>query len=154
MGPHTANSYAILFDSMIRPLIPYGIKGAIWYQGESNTRSEKDAVSYYRMLSDMIHDWRFRWAEGDFPFIQVGLAGYTEYADYSSDCKWAILRDSQRKVTRNCPNCGIASAVDLGDVKDIHPKDKYTVACRLALWALEHTYAVPGIYGTSPEVSE
>ena len=153
MGPFTANSYSILFDSMIAPLIPYGIRGAIWYQGESNS-APSEAPKYERMLGDMIRDWRFRWGRGDFPFIQVCLAGFTDAQDYTDDCGWAVLRECQRRVMRGLPNSGMASAVDVGDAIDIHPQDKQTVGTRLALWALENTYAVPGVVGLGPEIRE
>ena len=153
MGPHRSNSYSILFDSMIAPLIPYGIRGAIWYQGESNS-ALTEAPKYERMLGDMIRDWRFRWEQGDFPFIQVCLAGYQAEQDYSDDSGWAILRECQRRVMRGLPNSGMASAVDVGEAKNIHPADKQTVGTRLALWALENTYAVPGVVGLGPEIRE
>ncbi len=152
MGPLHSNSYGILFDSMIRPLIPYAIRGAIWYQGESNARPYVTDDMYCRMMCDMIRDWRFRWGQGDFPFIQVCLAGYTEETDYSGDCTWGPIRNGQRKAMRQTPNSGLASALDVGDIVNIHPLDKKTVGNRLALWALENTYRVPDIEGTSPEV--
>lgn len=152
MGPHMANSYGILYDAMIRPLIPYGIRGAIWYQGCSNAHSIADSIKYERLMCDLIRDWRFRWGQGDFPFIQTCLAGYTDEFDYTADSTWAPLRNSQRLSTLKMPNCGLASAVDVGEAKDIHPADKRTVGTRMALWALENTYHVPGVDGTSPEV--
>ena len=152
MGPHTPNSYGILFDSMIRPLIPYAIQGAIWYQGCSNAHSVADSVKYERLMTDLIRDWRFRWGQGDFPFIQTCLAGFTTEFDYTDDCTWGPLRNSQRLSTQKNPNCGLASAVDVGEVLNIHPADKRTVGTRMALWALENTYYVPGVNGTSPEV--
>lgn len=152
MGPHMSNTYGILYDAMIRPLIPYGIRGAIWYQGCSNTRNIAMAVNYERLMCDLIRDWRFRWGQGDFPFIQTCLAGFMEESDYTEDSTWAPLRNSQRLSTLKMPNCGLASAVDAGEVDDIHPADKRTVGTRMALWALENTYHVPGVDGTSPEV--
>lgn len=151
MGPHNPNSYGILFDSMIRPLLPYGIRGAIWYQGCSNTHTAKDAKFYAHQMETLIRDWRYHWQQGAFPFIQVSLAGYTPEKDYAADNNWCYLRDSQRRAMRATPNSGIASALDVGDAKDIHPADKKTVGTRLALWALENTYGLP-IFGTAPEV--
>jgi len=153
MGPGLPNTFANLFDAMIRPLIPYAIRGAIWYQGESNAGSIASSKNYERMMVDMIRDWRFRWGQGDFPFIQTLLAGFTAECEYSGECTWAVLRDSQRKAMLATPNSGIASAIDVGDVSDIHPKDKRTVGTRMALWALENTYNVPDTAGTGPEVS-
>ncbi len=152
MGPMNHNSYSILFDSMIAPLIPYGIRGAIWYQGESNAKSPEQSRQYERKMCDLIRDWRFRWGIGDFPFIQTSLAFYTAESDYNESDNWAELRNAQRKVLNDLPNNGIASALDAGDAADIHPADKKTVGTRMALWALENTYAVPGICGSGPEV--
>ncbi len=151
-GPHNPNTYSILFDSMIAPLIPYGIRGAIWYQGESNAKSEEESRQYERKMSDLIRDWRFRWGQGDFPFIQTCLAYYTQAVEYNDHDTWAVLRDSQRRVRKNVPNTGLASALDAGDAVNIHPEDKKTVGTRLALWALENTYAIPGITGSGPEI--
>ncbi len=152
MGPHNPNSYSILFDGMIAPLIPYGIRGAIWYQGETNAKSIEESRQYERKLSDMIRDWRYRWGLGDFPFIQTCLAYWQTPSAYLEHDTWAPLRDSQRKVSRTLPNVGLASATDVGDAADIHPADKRTVGTRMALWALENTYAVPGVCGSGPEV--
>ena len=151
MGPHNPNSFGILFDSMIRPLLPYGIRGAIWYQGCSNTHTAERAKLYAHQMETMIRDWRYHWQQGAFPFIQVSLAGYTPEKDYAADNNWCYLRDSQRRAMHATPNSGLASALDVGDAKDIHPADKKTVGTRLALWALENTYGLP-IFGTAPEV--
>ena len=151
MGPHNPNSFGILFDSMIRPLLPYGIRGAIWYQGCSNTHTAARAKLYAHQMETMIRDWRYHWQQDAFPFIQVSLAGYTQEKDYAADNNWCYLRDSQRRAMRATPNSGLASALDVGDAMDIHPADKKTVGTRLALWALENTYGLP-IFGTAPEV--
>ncbi len=151
MGPHNPNSFGILFDSMIRPLLPYGIRGAIWYQGCSNTQTPERAKLYAHQMETMIRDWRYHWQQGAFPFIQVSLAGFTPERDYDGDNNWCYLRDSQRRAMRATPNSGLASALDAGDANDIHPADKRTVGTRLALWALEHTYGLP-VAGTAPEV--
>ncbi len=152
MGPHNPNSYSILFDGMIAPLIPYGIRGVIWYQGESNAKSVELSRQYERKMCDLIRDWRFRWGQGDFPFIQTGLAFFMAESDYSENDSWAELRNAQRRVLNDVPNTGIASALDAGDIANIHPEDKKTVGTRMAMWALENTYAVPGICGSGPEI--
>lgn len=152
MGPHFANSYGILFESMILPLIPFSFKGIIWYQGESNADSMESAQRYSRLLSTMIRDWRYRFGQGELPFIQTCLAGYTEACDHTPDSPWAELREQQRKTAANVPGCGLISAVDVGDAKDIHPADKLTVGTRMAKWALEHVYNVPGVQGSSPDI--
>ncbi len=146
LGPATAevgasglgnpNSYSILFDNMIQPLIPYALRGAIWYQGESNSARYDQ---YERLMRDLITDWRFRFGQGDFPFLQVVLAGFRAASDYDPESTWAPLREAQCRAAESTGNL-VASAVDVGDVDDIHPKDKQTVGERLAAAALAQTY--------------
>ena len=128
------NVVTVLYDGMIAPLIPFGIKGAIWYQGESNAGR---AYQYRTLLPTMIKDWRSRWGEGDFPFFIVQLANWQKSADEPKDDQWAELREAQSMTAKNLPNTGIAVTIDIGDAADIHPKDKQTVGKRLALSA-EH----------------
>ncbi len=136
-GYAVANTPSMLFRCMLMPLIPYAIGGIIWYQGESN---ERNARAYGRLIRDMVCDWRRRFGQGDIPFIQVELAGFRQPSEYSDIALWPWLRDSQKALVRDCPNCGMISAVDLGDVYDIHPKRKREVGERLAAWALKWTY--------------
>ena len=126
------NVVTVLYDGMIAPLIPYGIKGAIWYQGESNAGR---AYQYRTLLPTMIKDWRTRWGEGDFPFFIVQLANFQKSSDEPKDDAWAELREAQSMTARNLPKTGIAVIIDIGDAADIHPKDKQTVGKRLALSA-------------------
>ncbi len=135
--PGNQNSPYTLYDGMINPLLPYGIQGAIWYQGESNASVAKD---YFEAHCNMITDWRHAWGQGDFPFICVQLANYTPAREYDSASNWAHLREGQLRTTRECPNTGMASAIDIGDAVDIHPKNKRDVGLRLAQWALAKTY--------------
>ena len=146
LGPATAetagpglgnpNSLAILFDNMIQPLIPYALRGAIWYQGESNA----DRIQQYeRLMRDLITDWRFRFGQGDFPFLQVVLAGFRSPMDYDPESTWGPIREAQCNAAAATGNL-VASAVDVGDEEDIHPKDKQTVGERLAAAALAQTY--------------
>lgn len=125
------NSPSNLFDGMIAPLIPYAIKGAIWYQGESNGGSVASAMEYRTLFPAMITDWRARWGEGDFPFLFVQLARYK-----NPNPGYAVLRESQAK-TLSLPDTGMAVAFDIGDQNNIHPQDKLDVGKRLAL-AAEH----------------
>jgi len=138
LGPGNPNSPAMLFDNMIAPLIPYAFRGAVWYQGESNSNN---AGQYRRVLRDMICDWRFHWGQGDFPFIQVQLANFNA----SLTENWPIIREAQFQVFRDLPNNGMASAIDIGEPDNIHPRYKAEVGRRLALWALTETYGKPGI---------
>lgn len=131
-GPLNPNTPAILFDGMIRPLIPYTLRGVIWYQGENNTRSIEEAREYEKRLHLLIKDWRFHWGQGDFPFYLIQLANYREKALYDENSTWAPLRESQRRVARDERNCGQVSTIDCGEAEDIHPKDKRTVGTRLA----------------------
>ncbi len=121
------NTPTTLYNGMIAPLIPFGIKGAIWYQGEANAGR---AFQYRTLLPTMIGDWRARWGEGDFPFYIVQLANWAPGGE-----SWAELREAQWLTARNVPNAGIATAVDIGDTADIHPKNKQEVGRRLALVA-------------------
>jgi len=134
LGP---NSYpTLLYNGMINPLIPYGIKGAIWYQGEGNAGR---AFQYRRVFSDMIKDWRKQWNQGDFPFLFVQLANFMKPDSIPVESTWAELREAQT-MTLSLPKTGMASAIDIGDALDIHPKDKQTVGKRLALSALNIAY--------------
>jgi sialate O-acetylesterase len=135
-GPGTP---ATLFNAMIAPLIPYAIKGTIWYQGEANA----GAPEQYRVLfARMITDWREKWGEGNFPFLFVQLAAFGK--DGPSDT-WPYLRESQLK-TLALPKTGMATVVDIGNPKDIHPKDKEDVGGRLALAARHVAYGEKLVY--------
>lgn len=151
-GPGMADTPGILFNSMIRPLVPYGIRGAIWYQGESNAKSVLESLSYERKLSTMIRDWRYWWGQGDFPFIQVQLANYSPSFDppFVPASRWAILRDTQRLVCNALPNVYMASAIDIGDLIDIHPQDKKSVGARLAATAFRYVYKDPSVVPFGP----
>ncbi len=127
----------ILYNGMIHPLAPYGLRGALWYQGESNAGRE---VEYRKLLAGLIRAWRARWGLGDFPFGIVQLANYYAVQEQPSDGYWTRIREAQAFVAREVPNCGLACAIDIGDAKDIHPRNKQEVGRRLALWALATQY--------------
>jgi sialate O-acetylesterase len=139
---HSPNIPSVLFNAMVNPLIPYGIKGAIWYQGESNVGR---GYAYRTLLPTMIGDWRSRWNKGNFPFLIVQLAGYKKQ-DNAGDDSSAEVREAQDLTARNTPNCGIATAVDIGDPDDIHPKNKAEVGRRLDLVARAKVYHEKVIY--------
>jgi sialate O-acetylesterase len=132
------NVPTVLFNGMIAPLVPFGIKGALWYQGESNAERAKQ---YRTLLPSLIKDWRTHFDEGDFPFLIVQLAGYGPGGE-----SWADLREAQMLTARNVPNVGIATAVDVGDEGNIHPPNKQEVGRRLALLAEGKVYGQPGEY--------
>jgi sialate O-acetylesterase len=134
-GPGHPNTPAGLYNGMIAPLTPYAIRGVIWYQGESNA-SEAHAYRYRRLFGDMIEDWRDHWGEGDFPFLFVQLA------NFQTNGWWPVLRESQSETLR-LSNTGMAVAIDVGESKDIHPKNKQDVGLRLALAARAIAYHQP-----------
>ncbi len=137
------NVTTVLYNGMIAPLLPYAIKGAIWYQGESNADR---AWQYRRLLPAMITDWRKRFGVGEFPFYIVQLAAFQDTASQPRENNWAELREAQALTARTLRNCGLAVAIDVGDAKDIHPKDKKSVGQRLALCALAETYGKKSEY--------
>ena len=130
------NTATYLFNGMIAPLTPYTIKGAIWYQGESNTDR---AFQYRTAFPLMIQDWRNHWGEGDFPFYYCQLANFMPRKPAPSESAWAELRDAQTR-TLSVSNTGMAVLIDCGDEGNIHPHDKKTPGERLAAIALASTY--------------
>jgi sialate O-acetylesterase len=123
---------------MIAPLIPFAIKGTIWYQGESNAGR---AGEYRELLSLMIRDWRMQWGQGDFPFIIQQLVNNGPASDdVNARSSWPLLREAQVQVADTVPNCGIACGIELGSAFTIHPPNKQEVGRRLALVALEKSY--------------
>jgi sialate O-acetylesterase len=131
------NVATVLYNGMIAPVIPYGIKGAIWYQGESNAGR---AYQYRTLLPTMIRDWRNRWEVGQFPFFIVELAGFMPVDTEPKSDSWPELREAQEMTARTVGKSAIATAIDIGDAVDIHPKNKQEVGRRLALDALAVAY--------------
>ena len=130
------NAPSGLYNGMLKPLIPYTIKGAIWYQGESNCGR---AYQYRKLFPVMIENWRTDWAQGDFPFYYVQLAPYKYYNNDPNGTILSELREAQL-MTLSVPNTGMAVTMDIGDTEDIHPRNKLDVGHRLALWALAKDY--------------
>ncbi len=137
------NTTTVLYNGMIAPLVPYGIKGALWYQGESNASR---AVQYQTLLPTLIRDWRARFGVGEFPFFIVQLANFMAVEKQPSDPPWAHLREAQALTARNLPNTGLALAIDIGEAGDIHPRNKQEVGRRLALAARGIAYRQPITY--------
>lgn len=139
-----------LYAGVLHPTIGYGIKGVIWYQGESNASRAKE---YGELFPFMIDYWRKEWKQGDFPFYWVQLAdfmGEKTDAGQATASQWAELRESQTKTQNAIKNGGQAVIIDLGEANDIHPKNKRDVAERLARWALVKDYGMKLPY-RSPE---
>jgi sialate O-acetylesterase len=130
-----------LYNGMIAPLIPYAIRGVIWYQGESNVAQ---AEQYDVLFPAMIANWRADWGQGDFPFGFVQIAPFRYGGPDPTRC--ARLWESQTKTLKNTPNVGMAVTTDIGDVKDIHPTNKQEVGRRLALWALAKVHGRDLVY--------
>ncbi len=134
VGP---NDYpSLLYNAMIAPLTDFPIKGAIWYQGESNAGA---AYQYRTLFPNMITDWRKAWGQGDFPFYFVQLANFMAPVAQPTESDWAELREAQH-LTLQLPNTGEAVIIDIGEANDIHPRNKQDVGYRLALNALAKTY--------------
>ncbi len=128
-----------LYNGVLKPTIGYGIRGAIWYQGESNT---SQARLYRDLFPLMIKSWRDDWGIGDFSFYWVQLADYLPELAQPGDSSWAELREAQTMTMSKLPNTGEAVIIDLGESQDIHPRDKQNVAKRLARWALARDYKI------------
>ncbi|MBB5040062.1 sialate O-acetylesterase [Prosthecobacter dejongeii] len=141
---------AVLFNAMVAPLIPYTLQGAIWYQGESN---QKRAFQYQELLPNMINDWRTRWNE-EFSFYIVQLASFGNGQPTTKDAgaadTWAELQEAQYLTAITLPKTGLAVINDIGEEKDIHPKNKQEVGRRLALWALAKDYGKTSTVPSGP----
>ena len=144
--PITQHTPSKLYNAMIHPLIPYKIKGVIWYQGESNEDYvPNDPNIYLKLFPLIINSWREEWKQGDFPFYYVQLAPFPRNFTNVGP----LVRDVQRK-TLNIKNTGMAVTLDIGDTTDIHPKNKLDVGNRLALWALAKDYGKSNLVYSGP----
>lgn len=128
-----------IYHGVLKSHLGYGIKGAIWYQGESNAGR---AYQYRTLFPLMIQSWRDEWKQGDFPFYWVQLADYLAESSTPKESNWAELREAQTMAMKALPNTGQAVIIDIGEGKDIHPKNKVDVGRRLARWALANEYQV------------
>ena len=139
-----------LYAGVLHPTIGYGIKGVIWYQGESNASRAKE---YGELFPFMIEHWRKEWQQGDFPFYWVQLADYKNYQTEPGESDWAELREAQTLTMSKLAKTGQCVITDLGEANDIHPKNKRDVAERLARWALVKDYGQKLPY-RSPELKD
>lgn len=147
-GNISSQTPTVLFNAMINPMVGYGIRGAIWYQGESN-RNEPD--QYVKLLPGLIENWRAVWGVGDFPFYYVQIAPY----DYGpTGLNSAYLREAQLVASTALQNIGMVSLMDIGEKDIIHPANKKAGSDRLAFLALTKTYGKAGFAGSGPVFKE
>lgn len=138
--PDALRDYRIassIYDGMIAPLMPFAIKGAAWYQGESN---EARAEQYNILLPVMIRAWRERWGQGNFPFGIIQLPNYRAVKSEPENAPWSFIREAERKTALTTINTGLIVTIDIGEANDIHPKNKLDVGKRMAVWALKDVY--------------
>ena len=136
-----------IFNAMIHPIAGYTMKGAIWYQGESNREHPEE---YYSLFTTMIQDWRTRWEQGNFPFLFVQLANYLYPKEEPQESQWAEVREAQRKAL-DFPNTGMAVAIDIGEARNIHPFNKKDVGERLYLNARKIAYGFKETICSGPQ---
>jgi len=136
-----------LYNGMIQPLIPFSIRGAIWYQGEGNAGR---AEQYQELLPTMIRSWRRAWAQDEFPFLVAQLPNYKARREVPGESAWAELRDAQLNAAKGMQNVGLAVTIELGEADDVHPRSKEEVGRRLALLALGETYGQEAVGYSGP----
>lgn len=144
--PYLPHIGSYLYNGMIAPVVPFAVKGAIWYQGENNAGR---AIEYRTLFKDMINAWREKWKQDNFSFHFVQLANYMKRLDAPSESNWALLREAQT-MALELPKTGMAVSIDIGDGADIHPKNKQDVGLRLALNALAKDYGMKDIVFSGP----
>ncbi len=140
-----------LYNAMIHPLKDYTIKGAVWYQGESNVGRAK---AYEERLTTMINNWRQEWSQGDFPFLIVQLANFLEEKEEPTKSAWAELREAQYKVANSVTNTALTCTIDLGEWNDIHPLNKADIGKRLSLSAEKIAYQNKKVIASGPTMKE
>ncbi|MDF1812891.1 MAG: sialate O-acetylesterase [Verrucomicrobiales bacterium] len=135
----------VLYNGMIAPLIPYSIRGAIWYQGETNGLTTEAAELYETQLPLLVNDWRSRWNQGDFAFGWMQLPTVS-----ANSVDWAPVREAMRRANETLPNTGMAVTMDLGEERLLHPLNKQAFAHRLALWARAQVYGETDLAWSGP----
>lgn len=145
-SPMVQNLPGALYRNMVQPTAPFGIRGVLWYQGESDDVPGRQKL-YAPMLAGLIQDWRALWQE-EIPFLIVQLPGFERWLD-TENHDYAAIRQAQKQVTDTVPHTWLCSISDMGERYDIHPKDKRPVGERLSLLAQEHLYGIP-VCGDAP----
>jgi len=144
----TIRDGSTMYNGMAAAVQPYAIRGALWYQGESNGG---EGESYFHKMKALILGWRTTWDQGEFPFYFVQLANFQRpNPDPAGGDGWARLREAQLKTIREVPKTGMAVITDVGEAGDIHPRNKYDVGRRLALWALAKDYGKKDLVYSGP----
>lgn len=133
-----------IYEHMIKPLIPYTVRGVVWYQGESN---EDRAEQYGILLPTLIRAWREKWHNDTLPFGIIQLPNFRDISAHPTDEAWSYLRDAQRQTADTVAHCGLIVTIDLGEAHNIHPKNKYDVSKRVLQWALADVYHWPILPG-------
>ncbi|WP_426330177.1 sialate O-acetylesterase [Pedobacter sp. R-06] len=147
-GPYNPQDLSVsIYNGMIAPLIPYAIKGVIWYQGENNGSR---GIEYRTLFPAMIADWRLKWKQGDFPFIFQQLVNYRQPVQQPAESDWAELREAQLMTLSRSANTAMAVGIDIGEAGDIHPVDKLDVGKRLALAARKLAYGEKNLVASGP----
>lgn len=146
MGPGSGFMPARLYNGMIAPFVPYALRGALWYQGESNVGRHRD---YAELLPAMIGAWRAAWPHGDFPFFVVQLPNFEGW-DKETGTGWAYLREAQEIAVRRTPAAALAVIIDGTEPLDLHPQEKKPVGDRLARLALARIHGVRGTVDSGP----
>lgn len=143
----------LLYNAMIKPLQRYKIKGALWYQGESNTGTAEEAYQYRELLPQMINQWRGEWGSGEFPFLYVSLASFTPADEQPTESNWAMIRESMTQVLATSKTAQVIT-IDIGEADDIHPRNKKEVGERLALAAQHYANPNDNIIWQSPRFEQ
>jgi len=143
IGRSRVHQPATLWNGTIAPLVPYGIRGVLWYQGETNAPRGSE---YGKLLPALIRSWRNEWGQGDFAFLIVALAPFRPVYDHPTDSGWARLVEAQWLTARDDPLSGLAVTTDIGDANNAHPANKQEVGRRLALIALAKLYGRDLVY--------
>ena len=145
-GTRAAPGSGVLYEGMIKPLAPYAIRGAIWYQGERNSKTG-DPYLYRYQMPTLISNWRRDWNQGDFPFGIVQLPDFQAPQQQPSEQNgWVLVREGMARTAATFPNTGMAVTLGLGEAKNIHPRNKQDVGKRLARWALGTVYGREIVY--------